>query len=85
LRLSSFWNYSPQGSPNKISKDFWQIAHQRRLPLTEAGVVLFRIHPATTERIQPLVCAFVEAARGWGGHISVLTADGIQMVPSRRG
>jgi len=68
-----------------IDKDFWQIALQRPAPLTQAGVVLFRIHPATTERIEPLVRAFVEADRDWRGHISIVTAGGIQMAPSRPG
>jgi predicted nuclease of predicted toxin-antitoxin system len=40
-----------------LDKDFWQIALQRRTPLTKAGVVLFRVHPATPERIEPLVRA----------------------------
>ena len=30
-----------------LDKDFWQIAVQRRVPLEQSGVVLFRIHPAT--------------------------------------
>ena len=66
-----------------LDKDFWQIALQRRAPLTEAGVVLFRIHPATAGRIEPLVHAFVKAGWDWQGHISIVTAEGIQMVPSR--
>ena len=30
-----------------LDKGFWQIALQRRVPIKHAGVVLFRIHPAT--------------------------------------
>ena len=67
-----------------LDKDFWQIALQRRAPLIQAGVVLFRIHPATAERIEPLVRAFAEAGRAWTGHISIVAADGIRIVPSRR-
>jgi predicted nuclease of predicted toxin-antitoxin system len=67
-----------------LDKDFWQIALQRRVPLIHAGVVLFRIHPATADRIEPLVRIFVEADRGWPGHISRVTADGIWMIPSKR-
>jgi hypothetical protein len=33
-----------------LDKDFWQITVQRRSPLEQSGVVLFRVHPATTER-----------------------------------
>jgi predicted nuclease of predicted toxin-antitoxin system len=37
-----------------LDKDFWQISLQRRSPLAQAGVVLFRVHPATPERLAPL-------------------------------
>lgn len=63
-----------------LDKDFWQIAVQRRSPLKQSGVVLFRVHPATTERLAPLVRAFIAADTAWAGHISIITADGIQMV-----
>jgi hypothetical protein len=42
-----------------FDKDFWQIAVQRRSPLAQSGVVLFRVHPATPERVAPLVHAFL--------------------------
>ena len=67
-----------------LDKDFWQIAVQRRSPLRESGVILFRIHPATPENLAPLVRAFVEADVTWAGHISIITIDGIQMVAARR-
>jgi predicted nuclease of predicted toxin-antitoxin system len=67
-----------------LDKDFWQIAVQRRSPLEESGVVLFRIHPATPERLAPLVRAFGEADTMWAGHISIITVDGIQMVTARK-
>jgi predicted nuclease of predicted toxin-antitoxin system len=63
-----------------LDKDFWHIAVQRRVPLKRSGVVLFRIHPAIAEKIEPLVRAFVEANRPWAGHISIVAADGIQML-----
>ncbi|MBL8232214.1 MAG: DUF5615 family PIN-like protein [Bryobacterales bacterium] len=34
-----------------LDKDFWQIAVQRRSPLEQSGVVLFRVHPATPENL----------------------------------
>jgi len=67
-----------------LDKDFWQIAMQRRVPLEQSGVVLFRIHPATPHNLDPLVRAFAEANRTWAGHISIIAADGIQMLVARR-
>src|ERR1700688_3767380 len=66
-----------------LDKDFWQIAIQRRVPLEQSGVVLFRIHPATPENLAPLVRAFVESERVWAGHVSIVAADGIQMLAVR--
>jgi predicted nuclease of predicted toxin-antitoxin system len=63
-----------------LDKDFWQIAVQRRTPLEHSGVVLFRVHPATPERLAPLVRAFSASGAMWVGHISIITTEGIQMV-----
>jgi len=67
-----------------LDKDFWQIAVQRRSPLEQSGVVLFRVHPATPENLAPLVRTFGEADTTWAGHISIITVDGIQMVTAWR-
>jgi hypothetical protein len=67
-----------------LDKDFWQIAVQRRIPLEQSGVVLFRVHPATPGNLEPLVRALVEANRVWAGHIGIIAADGIQMLAARR-
>ncbi|MEO8596019.1 MAG: DUF5615 family PIN-like protein [Candidatus Solibacter sp.] len=67
-----------------LDKDFWQIAVQRRVPLEQSGVVLFRIHPATPENLDPLVRAFVETDGTWVGHVSIIAADGIQMLAARK-
>src|ERR1022692_2040995 len=48
-----------------LDKDFWQIALQRRVPLDQSGVVLFRVHPATPENLAPLLRAFSGADRTW--------------------
>src|SRR5271157_1843571 len=56
-----------------LDKDFWQIAVQRRFPLEQSGVVLFRVSPATPENLEPLVRAFAGADRPWAGHISIVT------------
>jgi predicted nuclease of predicted toxin-antitoxin system len=63
-----------------LDKDFWQIAVQRHPPLEQSGVVLFRVHPATSENLQPLVSTFTAVDRKWAGHVSVIAADGIQML-----
>jgi hypothetical protein len=68
-----------------LDKDFWQIAIQRRSPLEQSGVVLFRAHPATPETLAPLIRAFITADTEWAGHISIITIDGIQMIAARRG
>jgi hypothetical protein len=67
-----------------LDKGFWQIAVQRRVPLEQSGVAWFRVHPATPDYLKPLVRAFVEANRAWAGHMSIIAADGIQMLASRR-
>jgi len=67
-----------------LDKDFWQIAVQRRVPLEQSGVVLFRVHPTIPENIEPLVRAFAAANRQWTGHITIIGADGIQMLAARR-
>jgi predicted nuclease of predicted toxin-antitoxin system len=67
-----------------LDKDFWQIAVQRRVPLEQSGVVLFRVHPATPERLEPHVRTFLEAGKVWTGQVGIVTVDGIQMLSSRR-
>lgn len=67
-----------------LDKDFWQVALQRRCPLEESGVVLFRVHPATPENLAPLVRLFAEASVTWAGHVSIVTVDGIEMLNARR-
>jgi predicted nuclease of predicted toxin-antitoxin system len=67
-----------------LDKDFWQIAVQRRRPLEQSEVVLFRVHPATPQKLEPLVGAFLEANTVRAGHISIVSADGFQMVAVRR-
>jgi len=62
-----------------LDKDFWQIAFQRRKPLEKAGVVLFRVHPAVPDTLEPLVRAFLDAGRTWSGHVSIVSASGIHI------
>jgi hypothetical protein len=66
-----------------LDKDFWQIALQRREPLERSGVVLFRVHPAVPDNITPMVRRSLSAERVWYGHASIVTVEGIQMMPGR--
>lgn len=67
-----------------LDKDFWQIALQRRVPLRQSGVVLFRVHPANARNLAPLVHTFLNTETLWAGHVSVIKPDGIQMVAVRK-
>ena len=67
-----------------LDRDFWQIAVHRRVPLEKSGVILFRVHPATVENLDPLVRAFLEAKWTWAGHVGVVGSGGIQMRAARR-
>lgn len=67
-----------------LDKDFWQLAVQRRQPIANSGVVLFKAHPATPENLSPLVTAFLESNVDWVGHIAIVSAEGIQMIAARR-
>lgn len=67
-----------------LDKDFWQVALQRRKPLSASGVVLFRVHPATPDRLAPLVSAFSKVGRDWRAHVSIVTEVGIQMIGVQR-
>ena len=67
-----------------LDKDFWQIALQRREPLERSGVILFRVHPAVPDNITPIAKRALRAEREWRGHVSIVTVEGIQMIPARR-
>lgn len=63
-----------------LDRDFWQITLQRRSPLKNSGVVLFRTHPATFGNLRPLVELFLELDRSWKGQLSIVSSDGVQMM-----
>lgn len=67
-----------------LDKDFCQVAFQRRNPLSASGVVLFRVHPATSARLAPLVRAFSTPERDWRAHVSIVAESGIEMVGIQR-
>ena len=52
-----------------------------RFPLRRCGVILFRVHPAIPENLEPLVHAALRSDHSWVGHVSIVTMDGIEMVP----
>jgi hypothetical protein len=68
-----------------LDKDFGQMAAQRREPLREAGVVLFRVHPAHAENLWPYVESVVGASTEWRGYLSIVTREGVVMVSLQRG
>ena len=61
---------------------FWQLALQRPDGLQRSGVILLRVHPAVPENLEPLVVAMLRAEREWIGHVSIVTRDGIEMIPT---
>ncbi|HJT89192.1 MAG TPA: DUF5615 family PIN-like protein [Bryobacteraceae bacterium] len=63
-----------------LDKDFGQIAVQRRQPLERSGVILFRIPPAVSENITPLVLRTIAAESEWPGHAAVVTIDRVLIV-----
>jgi predicted nuclease of predicted toxin-antitoxin system len=67
-----------------LDKDFWQIALQRPIPLKWCGVILFRVFPAIPENLEPLVDSTLRAENTWVGHVSIVTKDGIEMIPMGR-
>ncbi len=66
-----------------LDKDFWQIALQRPIPLKRSGVILLRIFPAIPENLTPLVDSILRADQHWVGHVSVITKEGIEMIPTQ--
>ena len=67
-----------------LDKDFWQLALQRPAPLQRCGVILFRLFPAIPKNLEPLIEATLRAKHPWIGHISIVTKDGIEMIPTGR-
>ncbi len=65
-----------------LDKDFWQIALQRPIPLKRSGVILFRVFPAIPESLSPLVDSTLRAEQSWIGKVSIVTKDGIEMIPT---
>jgi hypothetical protein len=67
-----------------FDKDFWQLALQRPIPLERCGVILFRVHPAIPKNLEPVVTSVLRAEREWIEHVSIVTKDGVEMIPVRK-
>jgi predicted nuclease of predicted toxin-antitoxin system len=68
-----------------LDRDFWQIAVQARRRLRASGVILFRVHPATPNRVGQLVRKALGLENSWVGQVALVTPDGIDIVPAGRG
>src|SRR5437867_2256595 len=68
-----------------LDKDFWQLALRRPIPLKHCGVILFRVHPAIPETLKSLVVSTLRTSQSWIGHLSMVTNDGIEMIPAGGG
>ena len=68
-----------------LDEDFAQIARQRRILLKRSDVALFRVHPATIERIRQFVKYFLASPGRWAGNVIVVTPDSLTLAPLARG
>jgi len=66
-----------------LDKDFWQLALQRPIPIRRSGVILLRVFPATSRNVEALIELMLQTEHSWAGHVSIVTADGIEMIPAR--
>lgn len=64
-----------------LDKDFWQLALQRQIPLKRCGVILFRVYPAISKNLEPVVTRVLLAEHEWIGHVSIVSKDGVEMIP----
>lgn len=61
-----------------FDKGFLQLAQQRRNGLCNAGVIVYRIHPAIAERLLGSIPVIESVGRGWIGYVCTLTVDGVK-------
>jgi predicted nuclease of predicted toxin-antitoxin system len=67
-----------------LDRDFWQLAVQQRKHLRRSGVILFRVHPATPNRVGELVRIVLDLKNSWVGQVALVTPQGIDIVPAGR-
>jgi hypothetical protein len=65
-------------------KDFWQIALQRKTPLNAGGVVLFRIHPATSAKLTAIALRVLRSPTDWAGHVCAVREQGVELISVKR-
>lgn len=65
-----------------LDKDFWQIALRRPIPFKRSGVILFRVVPAIPQNLDSIVDSILRGEHSWIGHVSIVTKDGIEMIPT---
>ncbi len=65
-----------------LDKDFWQLALQRPVALRHSGVILFRLFRPLPENLGPLVESALSQGLPWAGHVSIVTNNGIEMIPT---
>ena len=54
----------------------------RELSQGHSGVILFRVHPAIPENLEPIVLSALRAEHSWVAHVSIVTKDGIEIIPA---
>ena len=67
-----------------LDRDFWQLAMQRPKGLERSGVVLVRIHPAASAKVETMTLRVLECAAELAGKIALVTRHGIDIVPVGR-
>jgi predicted nuclease of predicted toxin-antitoxin system len=67
-----------------LDRDFWHLAIQRKVRLSNAGVILFRVHPATPKRVEALVFWALALEDRWIGRVALVTPEGIDLAPAGR-
>lgn len=67
-----------------LDKDFLQIGFQRPTPLRNAGIVLFRVHPAVPVKLIPLLGNITNGVLDLAGQILVIYEDRVHVWPTRK-
>jgi predicted nuclease of predicted toxin-antitoxin system len=63
-----------------FDKDFGELIFRYGVPAS-CGVVLFRIAPASPERVAQTAAAVLESRDDWAGHFSVIEEIRVRMIP----
>jgi predicted nuclease of predicted toxin-antitoxin system len=63
-----------------FDKDFGELVFRSGLP-SPAGIVLFRITPASPSRVAQVAVTVLESRTDWEGHFSVIEENRLRMTP----